>query len=156
MNKVSAVKISKIASAFMALAITVGVFSGCSKSKELEQVMLSVWCSGEDIPMIQRMVDEFKEQHKDEAVFSVTISAEGEDTCKDTILANPDAAADVFTFAADQFNSLCDAGVLLEITEDADKIIEENGSLSSGAVVSASRGGKLYAYPATASNGYFL
>lgn len=156
MKKVSAVKISRIASAFMALAITVGVFSGCSKSKELEQVMLSVWCSGEDIPMIQRMVDEFKEQHKDEAVFSVTISAEGEDTCKDTILANPDAAADVFTFAADQFNSLCDAGVLLEITEDADKIIEENGSSSSGAVVSASRGGKLYAYPATASNGYFL
>ena len=144
MTKVFAAKIRKIVSAFAVLAITAGVFSGC-KSKQTEEVMLSVWCAGEDIPMINRMVDEFKEKYKDEAVFSITISAEGEDTCKDTILANPDAAADVFSFAADQFNSLCDAGVLLQITEDADRIIEENGSLSSGAVMSATRDGKLYA-----------
>ena len=153
MNKRFAVK---TASALTALVIAVGAFSGCKKSKAPEQVMLSVWCAGEDIPMITGMVDEFKEKYKDEAVFSVTISAEGEDTCKDTILANPEAAADVFTFAADQFNSLCDTGVLLQITEDADRIIEENGSASNGAVMSASRDGKLYAYPATASNGYFL
>ena len=156
MKRVSAVKIRRSASAFAALALAVGILSGCSKSKEPEQVMLSVWCAGEDIPMISRMVDEFKAQHKDEAVFSITISAEGEDTCKDTILANPDAAADVFSFAADQLNSLYDAGVLLQITENADKIIEENGTTSSGAVTSAMRDGKLYAYPATASNGYFL
>ena len=132
------------------------IFSGCSSSNTPEEVMLSVWCSGEDIPMISRMVNEFKEMHKDEAIFSITISAEGEDTCKDTILSNPDAAADIFTFAADQLNSLYEAGVLLQITEDADRIIEENGSPSSGAVMSALRDGKLYAYPATASNGYFL
>lgn len=156
MTRGFAVKIWAFASAFMALVIAVGVLSGCGRKDEPEEVMLSVWCAGEDIPMISRMVDEFKEMHKDEAVFSITISAEGEDTCKDTILANPEAAADVFSFAADQFNSLYDAGVLLQITEDADKIIEENGSSSSGAVMSASHDGKLYAYPATASNGYFL
>ncbi|MCH5205199.1 MAG: extracellular solute-binding protein [Oscillospiraceae bacterium] len=156
MTRGFAVKIRAIASAFMALVIAVGVLSGCGSKGAPEEVMLSVWCAGEDIPMISRMVDEFKEMHKDEAVFSITISAEGEDTCKDTILANPEAAADVFSFAADQFNSLYDAGVLLQITEDADRIVEENGSSSSGAVMSASRDGKLYAYPATASNGYFL
>lgn len=156
MTKGSAVKLKRITSVLASLAITAGVFSGCKGSKAPEDVMLSVWCANEDIPMVTGMIDEFKEKYKNEAVFSITISAEGEDTCKDTILSNPDAAADVFTFAADQFNSLCDAGVLLEITEDADKIIEENGSSSSGAVMSASRDGKLYAYPATASNGYFL
>ena len=149
-------KIRKIVSALMALMMAVGVLSGCDSKDALEEVKLSVWCAEEDIPMISQMVDEFKEMYEDEAIFTITISAEGEDTCKDTILANPEAAADVFSFAADQFNSLYDAGVLLQITEDADKIIEENGSSSSGAVMSASRDGKLYAYPATASNGYFL
>ena len=156
MTKEFAVKIRKIVSALMVLVMSVGVLSGCDRKGALEEVKLSVWCAGEDIPMISQMVDEFKEMYKDEAIFSITISAEGEDTCKDTILANPEAVADVFSFAADQFNSLYDAGVLLQITEDADKIIEENGSSSSGAVMSASRDGKLYSYPATASNGYFL
>ena len=155
MAKRFAVKIGKISSALLALVMAAGVVSGCDSAAEPEEVMLSVWCAGEDIPMISQMVNEFKEIHKDEAIFSITISAEGEDTCKDTILSNPDAAADIFTFAADQFNSLYNAGVLLQITEDADKIIEENGS-SSGAVTSALRDGNLYAYPATASNGYFL
>ncbi|MCH5203273.1 MAG: extracellular solute-binding protein [Oscillospiraceae bacterium] len=149
-------KIRKIASVLIVLAVAVGVFSGCESQKELETVTLSVWCAAEDMPMIEQMVEAFKEKYKDEANFSITISAEGEDTCRDTILANPEAAADVFSFAADQFNSLCDAGALLQITENADKIIEENGTLSSGAVISATRDGKLYAYPATASNGYFL
>ena len=155
MAKRFAVKIGKISSALLALVMAAGVVSGCNSAAEPEEVMLSVWCAGEDIPMISQMVNEFKEIHKDEAIFSITISAEGEDTCKDTILSNPDAAADIFSFAADQFNSLYNAGVLLQITEDADKIIEENGS-SSGAVTSALRDGNLYAYPATASNGYFL
>ena len=140
----------------MAFVMVAGVLSGCGGKSAPEEVVLSVWCAGEDIPMITKMINAFEEKHKDEAVFSITVSAEGEDTCKDTILADPEAAADIFSFAADQFNSLYNAGVLLQITEDADKIIEDNGSLSSGAVMSASRDGKLYAYPATASNGYFL
>ena len=156
MIKGFSVKIRKIVSALTALVIAVGMLSGCEKASSREEVTLSVWCAGEDIPMIRAMIDNFKEAYKDEAVFSITISAEGEDTCKDTILANPEAAADVFSFAADQLNSLYDSGVLLQITEDADKIIEENGTLSSGAVMSATKDGKLYAYPATASNGYFL
>ena len=156
MNKGFVVKIRKITSTFMAFVIAAGVLSGCGSADAPETVTLSVWCAGEDIPMISQMVNEFKEMYKDEAVFSITISAEGEDTCKDTILANPEAVADIFSFAADQFNSLYDAGVLLQVTEYADKIIEENGSSSSGAVMSASRDGNLYAYPATASNGYFL
>ena len=156
MAKGFAVKIRKMASALTTLVMAAGAVSGCNSAAAPEEVMLSVWCAKEDIPMITQMINEFKEMHKDQAIFSITISAEGEDTCKDTVLSNPDAAADIFAFAADQFNSLYDAGVLLQITEDADKIIEENGSLSSGAVTSALRDGNLYAYPATASNGYFL
>lgn len=156
MTKELTLKIRKIISVFMTFVITAGVLSGCGDADVPEEVALSVWCAEEDTSMISQMIDKFKEIHKDEANFSITISAEGEDTCRDTILADPKSAADVFSFAADQFNALCDAGVLLPITEETDQIIEENGSSASDAVMSASRDGKLYAYPATASNGYFL
>lgn len=146
--------IKKIVSAVVMLALCAGVFSGCDKTENLEEISLSLWCANDDIPMITQMVEEFKEHYKNEANISVTISAEGEDTCKDTILANPQAAADVFSFAADQFNSLLGAGALLKLTENVDAVKSAN-SASSIEVVTAPDG-QLYAYPATASNGYFL
>lgn len=154
MTKGFAGKIRKLLSVVVMLAVCAGVFSGCNTVEPPKDVMLSVWCASEDIPMITEMVEAFKEKYKDEANLSITISAEGEDTCKDTILANPEAAADVFSFAADQFNSLRAAGALLKLTENADSIKRAN-SASSVEVVTASDG-QLYAYPATASNGYFL
>jgi arabinogalactan oligomer/maltooligosaccharide transport system substrate-binding protein len=48
------------------------------------------------------------------------------------------------------------ANALLEVTEDVDAVIEENGGESSAACKAAMRDGKLYAYPETAGNGYFL
>ena len=148
--------IKKIVSVFLTFCVCAGVFSGCNSKKQPEEISLSVWCANNDIETLSQIVEDFKEHYKDEADFSITISAEEEDTCKGTILANPKGAADVFSFAADQLNSLYNAGALLEITENTDEIIEANGSETSGAVLSASRNGKLYAYPATASNGYFL
>lgn len=146
--------LKKFAAGFLSLAVLTGIFSGCGKSPE--EVNLSLWCSGDDIPMITQMVEEFKEQHKDEAILNITISEENELNCRKTVLANPEAAADVFTFPADQFGGLYKGGALLEITENTDKIIAENGGLTAGAVKSAAVDGKLFAYPATASNGYFL
>jgi len=144
----------KCVAGLLSLALLTGVFSGCGKSPE--EISLSLWCAGDDIPMITQMVEEFKDQHKDEAILNITISEEDEPNCRKTVLANPQAAADVFTFPADQFSGLYKGGALLEITENADKIIADNGGLTAGAVKSAVVDGKLFAYPATASNGYFL
>ena len=49
MAKGDAVKIRKIAFALMALAMAAGAVSGCNSAAEPEEVMLSVWCAGEDI-----------------------------------------------------------------------------------------------------------
>lgn len=144
----------KIAAVIMTIAMVSGTFSGCRK--EPQEVNLSLWCAPDDIPMITKMVEEFKERHKDEAILNITISEEDEPNCRKTVLANPQAAADVFAFPADQFQSLYKGGALLEITENADSIIADNGGANAGAVKSSTVDGKLYAYPATASNGYFL
>lgn len=142
----------RIAAGLLTLVMMSGGLSGC-RQKKPEEVNLSLWCAPDDIPMVTQMVEKFKEQHKDEAVLNITISEEDEPNCRKTVLANPEAAADVYSFPADQFRALHDNGALFEITENADAIIANN---SAGAVKSATVDGKLFAYPATASNGYFL
>lgn len=137
----------------MCMLIT-SLFSGCEKKKE--NVTLSVWGAEEDQEMLREMADAFKEKYKNEAEFNITISEENEVTCKETVLVDPKKAADIYAFADDQFATLCQNNTLLEITENVDEIIEENGGKESAAIKSASYDGKLYAYPMTASNGYFL
>lgn len=73
-----------------------------------------------------------------------------------TVLANPEAAADIFMFADDQFDALKNAGALLEISENTDRVILENGGRENGACRCAMYEDKLYAYPLTMGNGYFL
>lgn len=144
------------AAAFFTLAVVSAALCGCSPAKEIPEVDLSVWCAYDEIALTETLVERFKEQYSSEARFNITISEEEELSCKETVLANPSAAADVFAFAADQFKEMYDAGALLEVTLDKDKITEENGGADNGAVRSAMADGRLYAYPKTASNGYFL
>lgn len=127
--------------------------TGCGKKP---QISLSMWGATEDQEMLNEMVETFKEEYKDDAEFEITVSAEDPVTCKETVLTNPEVAADVYAFADDQFESLYDAGVLLEITENVAGVEEANGGADSAAILSAKREGKLYAYPMTASNGYFM
>lgn len=75
-----------------------------------------------------------------------------EDICKDEILKNIDEVADVFAFADDQLLTLAAAGVITPL-KDADQIREENYE---NTVQAASINEKLYAYPMTADNGYYM
>lgn len=147
----------------IAAACSIGMLSvmsaGCTESEKPAKkpdVSLSVWCASDEVPLTKQLVESFKEKYANEANFTITISEEEELSCKETVLANPSAAADVFAFAADQFKELYDAGALLEVTLNTNQIIADNGGAENGAVRSASIDGKLFAYPKTASNGYFL
>lgn len=130
---------------------------GCNHSKqELPEVDLSVWSAPEDQELLHQLVDSFKKEYEDEAVFDITMSEEDETTCRDTVLGDPEAAADVYSFAGDQFRALRQGGALLEVTEHTEEIIAACGGEQTAAAESAMADGKLYAYPATADNGYFL
>ena len=141
------------------LAATSFCFTGCSKTQpqQLKTVKLSVWWSDEgDRDLLNQTIEEFKKEYASEAVFEITISTESVLTSRDTILANPQAAADVYMFADDQFEALRQENVLLEITENVDEVIAANGGVDNGACKAAMHDGKLYGYPVTAGNGYFL
>lgn len=119
---------------------------------EKETVTLTVWV-GDNYPTItEQMIEAFKAEHP-EVNFEITVGIESESTCKDTVLKDPEAAADVFTFADDQLNELVNNGALQEVILNTDAVIAAN---TEGSIAAASKDGKLYAYPMSASNGYFL
>ena len=106
--------------------------SGCGK--ERPKISLSIWTSAEEQEIMKEMIETFKEKHKQEAQFEITISEEDEKTCRDTVLSDPSGAADIYTFASDQFDDLIRENALLPITDNAEQIIAENGGSNSAAV----------------------
>lgn len=118
-------------------------------------VDLTLWCSEMESYQntMKELVEEFKTTYPD-VDFNITIGAQSESTCKDEVLKDVEAAADVFVFADDQLNELVQAGALQAVTTTYTfDPIAANGA---GAVNAASLNGVCYAYPLTASNGYFL
>lgn len=114
-------------------------------------VSLRVWGAEEDAALLAQISSQFQAQYPD-TQFDITIEAMPESDCKDQLLADVNNAPDVFTFADDQLSALAASGVL-EPVANADDIISRN---SESSVAAASINDKLYAYPLTADNGYFM
>lgn len=139
----------------LVLALCMGL-SLCSCAVA-EEVSLRVWVGDNaDLEWINGVIENFKAANPDKT-YNIEVGVQTEGDCSKVVLNDPEAAADVFTFADDQFNSLYNAGALMPVVEGAEEIIAANGGETAGAVV-ASMGtdGMLYAYPATADNGYFM
>lgn len=126
-----------------------------SGSSEKQNVSLTLWGAEEDQTLLRSMADKFIEDNKDQANITIEIGVQSESTAKDTILTDVEAAADVYSFADDQLNELVKAGALQEITEELGRSDIESRNVQ-GSVDAATLDGKLYAYPRTADNGYFL
>ena len=124
-------------------------------SKTNGEVSLRLWCSETEAwqGVMATVVDNFKAQYPD-VTFDITIESESEANAKDDILADPEAAADVFVFASDQLAELVNAGAIQSL--DTTYTYNPAEAYSENALEAASQDGKLYAYPLTASNGYFL
>ena len=142
----------KILSLVLALCM---VLSLCSCALA-EDVTLTVWVGdNQDIEWINGVIDNFKAAYPDNN-YNINVGVQTESDCSKVVLNDPTAAADVFTFADDQFNSLLNGGALQPVAEGADEIIAANGGADAPVLQAASQDGVLYAYPATASNGYFM
>ncbi len=126
--------------------------SGAAHAEKEGPVRLRFWCDENEIPMFEQRISQFLLEHQNEADIEAVCEPVGASDCKDTFLADTDNGADVFCMPDDQLLSMAAAGVLEEIP-DSDKI---SGRNLEGAVQAASVDGRMYAYPLTADNGYFL
>lgn len=113
---------------------------------------LKVWASQDDQAITQKLINDFKAANPDNT-YNITLGVVGEPDAYKTYSEDPEAAADVFYFPNDQLRDFVSAGGLYEVTRNKDAIISRNLPAS---IDAASLDGRLYGYPATADNGYFL
>lgn len=126
--------------------------TGMSAGTSGNTVALTLWGAEEDGELLERMIEDFKQEYAGAANFDITLEYVSESACKDRLLADPEGGADVFAFADDQLRVLVAAGVLARAENEAG-IRESN---IEGAWQATSVNDTLYAYPMTADNGYFL
>lgn len=116
-------------------------------------IALTVWGAEEDQELLNEIAEAFEKQYSSEAKIEVTVEAESESSCKDTILGDVLNAPDVFTFVDDQLLAFIASGVLEPVVDNVEQIKTVNNK---AAVEAASVHDTLYAYPLTADNGYFM
>jgi len=133
--------------------------------KDKPTIALTMWGAEEDQEMLAGMIETFKKEYGDWANFDIQLGVESESKAKDDIIVDVEAAADVYAFASDQINDLVKAGALQALDEDMSVTLETwtgkdvaglKAANASGSVDAATVNDKLYAFPMSADNGYFL
>ena len=127
------------------------------KEKEetkIEDVKLTVWVSKEQQKMIKTMCDEFSEANKDKVNLTVELGIQSEEEMREAVLTDVKGAADIYSMANDQLGTFVESKALAEVTkEDFPDVFTRNTEIS---VQTGTVDGKLYVFPRTADNGYFL
>lgn len=121
---------------------------------EVTDVALKVWCPQNqvDTGIMEEQQQAFAAEHPE---WNITWTTEivGEDKCKDELLKDVDAAADVFMFATDQILEMVDAGAIAQLGGNAEQMVMETIPNSVKATVMVGTG--TYAIPFT-HNTFFM
>ena len=124
-------------------------------SKAGGTIELKMWCSSDDRDFEKGLAEDFKTKFSDSRyTINIKTITKGEADAGGAVIEAPKKAADVFSFADDQLSSLLKAGAIAEVAPYyANNVKSENGD---DAITVSSSNNKLYAFPKTSDNGYFL
>jgi len=116
---------------------------------------ITVWVSEVDgvKELTQAQIDKFEEANPG-IVINATVEGVSEAESATQMINSVEDGADIFCFAQDQLSRLVMAGALNELGQQAAATVTEKND--AGAVKAASVGGKLYCYPLTSDNGYYM
>ena len=117
-----------------------------------DNITLKVWAPEKAVDLTKKQIEDFKAAYPGKTFTNIEVVIQGEDSAATQILNDAEKAADVFGFASDQLNKLTDAGVIQEVAF-VDYVTKTNVAET---VTSATVNGKLYAFPETNDNGYYL
>ena len=115
---------------------------------------LVIWCDERIKSNIEGLMSRFIMNNSQKYKINYTINTTGEDSAASSMIENVKAGADIFIFAQDQLTRLKTAGALSMITGKMKTAITEESQEE--AVEAATLNGKLYAFPFTSDNGYFM
>ena len=118
-------------------------------------IELVLWCAGDDLAFEKTLVKEFKEKFEGDGVtIKIKTTTKGEDEAGGAIIENAKKGGDVFSFADDQLTSLQQNGAIASVAKYYEPSVK--GNSSEEAITVSSLGDKLYAFPKTSDNGYFM
>ena len=156
-------KMSKILSLVLAVIMIVACFTACGKKEELDVNVddiagtydVTLWVSEKDgvAALTQQQIDAFEAKYPG-IVINAQIEGVTEADAGSKVVADVASAPDIYCFAQDQLARLVQAAALVAPGKNATKTIQENND--AGSVAAASVAGKLWAYPMTSDNGYYL
>jgi arabinogalactan oligomer/maltooligosaccharide transport system substrate-binding protein len=115
---------------------------------------IKVWAAEANMDLMKRQIEAFNSSNDQGIKFTPTINPKSEADAGTDMITDIEAGPDLFWFAQDQFARLVQAGALAKLGAKASETV--GAANDKGAVAAASVDGQLYAYPASADNGYFM
>ncbi len=115
---------------------------------------ITVWAPEEISALTQEKIDAWLPTSDWAGQYTVTVSAMGEGDAATQMLTDVEAGADIFGFAQDQLARLVAAGALS--APGGIFLDDVNNNNDTGSIGAATLDGKVYAYPETSDNGFFL
>ena len=115
---------------------------------------ITVWVGEAAVDLTKKQIENFNSTNEMGLKFNATVNGVSEATSADQMLVDVSAGADIYCFAQDQFARLVQGGALAELDAEAAKLV--SAANDAGVVGAATTGDKMYAYPLTSDNGYFM
>ncbi|MDD7641027.1 MAG: extracellular solute-binding protein [bacterium] len=123
-----------------------------SGQAESGDITLRVWAGEEDKELIAVIADNFAKEHASEANITIEWEPMVEGECRSNLLGDVLNAPDVYTTTDGDIRTIAAGGAASEVMKPDE--IKENNLAS--AVEAMTINNKIYGYPLTADNGYFL
>lgn len=120
--------------------------------KEGKEINLTVWAPSKAQDVFKAETAKFAELFKDYFNVNITVTKQEEGDVKGQVINDPSKAADVFSFASDQLQELADATALAPVIFGEDVTATNIASAVNAATIDS----KIWAYPETGDNSYFL
>ncbi len=160
----------KVLSMFLVAAMTASMVVGCgggngdsgdgteggsgTSSSKKDDKTITIWVADEVTEFTKTQAETFLASSDEYKDWKVQVESVGEGDAAGNVITDVQGAADIFGFAQDQVTRLISAGGLTPLSDENAAWVKEQNDANSLSAVTV--GDKVYAYPMTADNGYFL
>ena len=115
---------------------------------------IKVWVAENIVDLTKTQIENFNKTNTMGIKFNATVEPVGEGDAATSMTTDVEAGADIFCFAQDQTARLIQAGALAPLGQAAAQLVKDGHHQDTVQAVTA--GDKLYGYPLTHDNGYFM
>ena len=145
----------KLLAIALALVMVLGLAGTAMAANGFDDVYdITVWVGEAAVDLTKKQIEDFNNTNEYGFKVNATVNGVSEATAADQMLVDVSVGADIYCFAQDQFARLVQGGALAELDDVAAEAIR--AANDAGVVGAATAGDKLYAYPLTSDNGYFM